>query len=285
MGPQRSGSRLNIHTTGDGHMMPKNCGRDVNKKMSWLLRFRVFLGTLALQASWNSQRMQNLGLLSSLLPFRLTQARDINEDRLFCRRYYEFFNTNPYFANYLIGGLIRLESERAQGTELPSGLTTTYKDSLGRTFASLGDQLFWMGLRPALIMAICLMGLHGWQIGILTTITAFALGQLWLRWWALGRGFELGLDILQLLRSPHWHLAIKWTGRAAMLLTGLVAGFFLVRVSTISLTAGKSLLWAGVALGLGLPLLVRKRLPGEGLMIVALALSLLLSFAIWPPGH
>jgi len=44
-------------------------------------------------------------------------------------------------------------------------------------------------------------------------------------------------------------------------------------------------LWAGVALGLGLPLLVRKRLPGEGLIAVALGLSLLLSFAIWPLGH
>ena len=70
-----------------------------------------------------------------------------------------------------------------------------------------------------------------------------------------------------------------------MLLTGLVAGFFLARVWTVNLSAGKSLLWAGVALGLGLPLLVRKRLPGEGLMGVALVLALLLSFAIWPSGH
>ncbi len=266
-------------------MMPKGCGFDPRKKMSWLLRLRVFLRTLALQASWNSQRMQNLGLLSSLLPFRRTQLRDITQDRLFCRRYYVFFNTNPYFANFLIGGLIRLEYERSRGTELPPGLIATYRDSLGRTFASLGDQLFWLGLRPALIMVICLMGLHGLQLGILFTVAFFAMGQLWLRWWALGRGFEMGLDITQLLRSPHWHRAILWMGRFAMLLTGLVAGFFLARVSTVHLAAGKSTLWAGVALGLGLPLLVRKRLPGEGLMVLALGLSLLLSFAIWPSGH
>ncbi len=265
--------------------MPKSCGRDPQKKMKWLLRLRVFLRTLALQASWNSQRMQNLGLLSCLLPFRRTQPRDITQDRLFCRRYYEFFNTNPYFANYLIGGLIRLEEEKSKGAELPPGMTATYRDSLGRTFASLGDQLIWMGLRPALIMAICLMGLHGWEGGILLTVAVFALGQLWLRWWALGRGYELGLDILQLLRSPHWHRAIIWMGRIAMLLTGLVAGFFLARVSTVHLATGKSLLWAGVALGLGLPLFVRKRLPGEGLMVLALGLSLVLSFAIWPAGH
>ncbi len=266
-------------------MMPETCRSDPHKKLGFTLRLRVFLRTLVLQASWNSQRMQNLGLLSALLPFRRTQPLDITEDRLFCRRYYEFFNTNPYFANYLIGGLIRLEDERARGTQLPSGLTATYRDSLGRTFASLGDQLFWLGLRPALIMALCLMGLHGWQMGILTTVSIFALGQLWLRWWSLGRGYALGLDIVQLLRGTHWHLAITWMGRLAMLLTGLVAGFFLARVSAVDLVAGKSLLWAGVALGVGLPLLVRKRLPGEGLMAMALVLSLLLSFAIWPLGH
>ncbi len=33
-------------------------------------------------------------------------------------------------------------------------------------------------------------------------------------------------------------------------------------------------------LGLGLPLVLRQRLPGEGLMAVALGLALLLSFAI-----
>lgn len=265
--------------------MPKTCGKDTQKKMKISLRLRVFMRTLVLQASWNSQRMQNLGLLSALLPFRRTQPHDITEDRLFCRRYYGFFNTNPYFANYLIGGLLRLEHEKSLGTELPPGMIPTYRDSLGRTFASLGDQLFWMGLRPALIMTLCLMGLHGLQTSILTIVGVFALAQLWLRWWTLGRGFSFGLDIVQLLRGTHWHLAITWMGRAAMMLTGLVAGFFLARVSSVDLIAGKSLLWAGVALGLGLPLLVKKRLPGEGLLVVALVLSLLLSFAIWPLGH
>ncbi len=266
-------------------MKSNECGNDPRKKLSLSLRWRIFFRTLALQASWNSQRMQNLGLLSAMLPFRRTQERDITEDRLFCRRYYGFFNTNPYLANYVIGGLLRLENEKALGSELPPGIFPTFRDSIGRTFASLGDQLFWLGLRPALIMALCLMGLHGWQEGILATVLFFTLSQLALRWWSLGRGFSMGLDVINLLSSPHWHRGIVWMGRLAMLLTGLVAGFFLSRVSSLDLAEGKSLIWIGVFLGVGLPILVRKRLPGEGLMIVALALSVILSFAIWPPGH
>ncbi len=267
-------------------MKPEGCGWDQNKTLGFRLRTRIFLRTLALQASWNSQRMQNLGLLSCLLPFRRRYpSGDMNQDRLFCRRYYEFFNTNPYFANFLIGGLIRLESERTLGADLPAGLSATYRDSLGRTLASLGDQFFWLGLRPALIMVLCLMGLHGLTHAPLITVGVFALGQMMLRWWSLGRGFSLGLDIVKLLRNPIWHRGINLMGRVAMIMTGLVGGFFLARISILDLEAGKSLIWAGVALGIGLPLVFRKRLPGEGLLALALVLALVLSFAICPPGH
>lgn len=262
------------------------CRQDTGKNMGCALRWKVFLRSLALQASWNPQRMQNLGLLSCLLPLRTARpARDLNQDRSFCRRYYEFFNTNPYLANFILGGLIRIEQEIADGADMDPRMAMTYRDSLGRTLASLGDQLFWLGLRPALIMALCFLGLLGGAPGILVVVGAFAILQLVLRWWSLARGYVLGLDIVRLLRKPFWHVTIRWMNRLAMLSTGLVGGLFLTRVQDVSLPQGKSLLWVGVALGVGLPLVVRKRLPGEGLLIVALALSFLLTFAIWPPGH
>jgi len=266
--------------------MTDRCVQDTGQKMGCRLRLKVFLRSLALQASWNPQRMQNLGLLSCLLPLRSSRpGQDINADRIFCRRYYEFFNTNPYLANFIIGGLIRLEQEMDDGQGLDPHLPLTYRDSLGRTFASLGDQLFWLGLRPALIMVLCFLGLLEHTGGILLGVGIFAVLQLGLRWWSLHKGYLLGMEILGLLRHPFWHTAIKWTRRTAMLATGLVGGLFLTRVQDMSLPAGKSLLWAGVALGVGLPLIMRRRLPGEGLLVVAVGLSFLLTFAIWPPGH
>ncbi len=266
--------------------MMDRCVQKTGRNMGCWLRLKIFLRSLALQASWNPQRMQNLGLLSCLLPLRSSlPRRDINADRGFCRRYYEFFNTNPYLANFIIGGLIRLEQEMADGHLRDTRTPLTYRDSLGRAFASLGDQLFWLGLRPAMIMGLCLLGLLGYTGGILLVVGAFAFLQLGLRWWALGKGYRLGTDVLGLLRHPFWHAAIRWIRRAAMLITGLVGGVFLTRVQDMSLPAGKSLLWVGVVLGVGLPLVLRKRLPGEGLLVVAVVLSFLLTFAIWPPGH
>ena len=248
--------------------------------MPRLLQLRIYLRSLALQGSWNGQRMQNLGLLVTLLPWLRRQRRDLNRDRLFCRCYYEYFNTNPYLANLIIGGLVRLEQESIENGTDVSDLARTFRDSLCRAFASLGDQLFWLGIRPALTMAICLLGMFGYIVPILILVGIFAAMQLGLRFWFLGRSFQLGLDIVDLINHVHWHRAISWSKKAGMVLTGMVAGHYLASVNNLDFMSGKTLLWVGVGLGLGLPLVMRKRLPGEGLLAVAAGLAVVLSFAI-----
>ncbi len=99
-------------------------------RLARVLKLRLFLRSLALQGSWNHERMQNLGLLVTLLPWLRRQPSDINRDRLFCRRYYEYFNTNPYLANLIIGGLVRLEQE-----SLDSGVGGSAMARTKRAFA------------------------------------------------------------------------------------------------------------------------------------------------------
>ncbi len=250
------------------------------KPMTRGLQWSLFLRSLTLQGSWNHQRMQNLGLLWTVLPWLRRNRRDMNRDRVFCRRYYGFFNTNPYLANFLFGGLIRLETDQDAGLEVLPGVIGTFRDSVGRALASLGDQLFWLGLRPTLIMTICLVGLLGHISSVLVVIGIFAVGQLLLRWMALGKGYDLGMDIADLLFDPRWHLWIARMKRGGMVLTGMVGGLYLAQVAEAGPVADRSLLWIGTALGMGLPVVLRKRLPGELLIVVALALALLLTFAI-----
>jgi len=114
-------------------------GKTIVKKMPFGLHLAVFLRSLSLQASWNPQRMQNLGLLVTMLPWLHRRPRTLQFDRRFCRRYFTFFNTNPYLANFVIGGLIRLESDRAEDDDIPEELLITFRGSLGRTFASRGE--------------------------------------------------------------------------------------------------------------------------------------------------
>jgi hypothetical protein len=64
-----------------------------------------------------------------------------------------------------------------------------------------------------------------------------------------------------------------------MVLTGLTAGAFLAQVSEPGSTLPGGLLWVGIGAGLGLPILLRRRLPGELLILVALGLAVVLAFA------
>jgi len=243
-------------------------------------RLRLFLASLGLQGSWNSQRMQNLGLLAIMVGWLRRRPRDVERDRLFCRRYYEFFNTNPYLANYLVGGLLRLEAEREAGETMPPDLVRMVRDSLARSLASIGDQLFWLGLRPTLVMGACLLGLYGRTLEILILVAVFALIQFCLRWWTLARGYELGMDVVEDLADPRWHRAISAATRSGMVLTGAVAASYMGLLTDLVGQGGGSLLLAGATVGMGLPLACRRRPPGEILVLVGLALAIALSFAI-----
>jgi len=265
-------------------MTAPNAVKPTGGRLHYGLRLSLFLRSLSLQASWNQQRMQNLGLLTTVLPWLRRQPREITADRLFCRRYYEFFNTNPYLANFLIGGLIRLEDDRNSGQLVPPGQIAMFRDTLGRAFASLGDQLVWLALRPALTLALCLAALLGGIYSVLATVACFALGQLALRWFALGKGYAMGLEIVELLSLPHWHRIIGTLKRVGMVLAGAVLAAipFLHLDSGPHAGDGRQMLGFGLGLlvGSGLPRLVRKRLPGEGLLLVAVAISVGLTFAI-----
>ncbi len=234
---------------------------------------RVYLRSLALQASWNDERMQNLGLLAALAPWLRRQRLEVTPRRRFCQRHIGVFNTNPYLANLVIGGVLRLEAEDSREGRAPSATSVVaYRDTLARVCGSLGDQLFWLGLRPGLAMGAVLLGLLGWWQVLLAFVSAFAVGQLVARGRWLAAGYALGLDIVELLSRPVWYRAIRWTKRAALALTGVLAGVYIAGI--LDLHEPGSAAWrpAAAVVGVALPLLLRQRLPGEAQALVGLLL-------------
>ncbi len=232
---------------------------------------RVLGRSLTLQASYNDQRMQNLGLLASLAPWLRGQGMDREQLRRICRRYYGYFNTNPYLANFVVGGLLRLEHDRCSGGTVPDRLVIGFRDTLARACGSLGDQLFWLGLRPALLMLACLLALVGRWETVLVLLLAFTGAQLFLRRRALALGFGLGPDVVDVLARPGWHRAIAWISRAALFLTGVVAGIYFAGVPSLKVALGAGPVVGAAVVGLGLPFLVRTRVSGEVQLLLALA--------------
>ena len=233
---------------------------------------RVFCRCLALQASWNEQRMQNLGLVNALAPWLRQQGLEREQLRRACRRYYGYFNTNPYLAPYVVGGLLRLEHDRAAGAPVPERLVAGFRDTLARACGALGDQLFWLGLRPAVGLLGCLLALRGLWPLVLLLIGAVAAGQLLLRRRALGLGFGLGPDVIDVLGRPGWHRAIAWSRRLALALTGMVGGLYFAGILAVEGPPDTARLLACALAGLLLPALVRQRASGEVQLLLGLPL-------------
>ena len=242
-----------------------------------LTAWQVFLRSLTLQASWNDQRMQNLGLLATLAPWLRRQGLDRDRLRRVCRRYYGYFNTNPYLAGYVIGGLLRIEHDRELGRPVPDRLVSGFRDTLARACGSLGDQLFWLGLRPALMLLACLLALGGHWIGALAVIGVFAAAQMGLRRRGLRQGFGMGPDVIDVLGRPGWHVAIRWTQRTALVLTGVLVGIYFARVLDVGHARELASRVALVVTGFTLPALVRQKVSGEMQVLLAIVPATILA--------
>lgn len=240
------------------------------------VRLEVWAWSLALQAGWNPQRMQNLGLMTALVPWLARQRLPLPVLRRVCRRQFEYFNTNPYLANLAVGGLLRLEADNLAAGGRLGRQVVAFRAAVGRALASLGDQLVWLGLQPALLLAACALAWGGHAGASLALVAAFGAVELAARWLALGLGYRLGLDIVDLLSSPGWHRAIRAAQRAGMVLAGGLGGGYLLRLASsgpggdgAALGSVGALVYCGV--------LLHRRLPGELVFLLGFPLALLLA--------
>ncbi len=248
--------------------------------MAPTLARRVLLRSLTLQASWNDQRMQNLGLLVSLVPWLEQQRLAPDELRRICRRYYGFFNTNPYLSTFVIGGLLRLESDRQAGRAVGDRQVAGIRDALARACGSLGDQLFWLGLRPTLMLACCGLACLGRWETVLGLLAVFTLAQLDLRRRGLALGFGRGPDVVDVLARPAWHRAIAGSRSAALVLTGLLVGCYIASAVDLGPQVGAGKTLGAVIAGFAVPHLVRQKAPGEVQLLLALAVAVGLAMVL-----
>ncbi len=131
----------------------------LSSKVVWRVFFRSFL----LQASWNPQGMQNLGLAYAVYPALEQLYPDLERRAAAVRRHLAFFNTHPYLAAAMVGGVLFHEQRIARGQEGPEPVAN-FKAALMGPLAALGDGFFWLSLKPA-AGALCaglVPFLHAW---------------------------------------------------------------------------------------------------------------------------
>ena len=190
---------------------------------------RCYLRLLIFQSSWTYERLQGVGMGYASAPLLAPLARDPSCHRAALARAAEFFNANPYLAGIAVGAAARAELDGAPGPTVQR-LRTALCGPLG----SLGDQLFWIGLIPALTgAALALLAERGtaWIVaGLVVIYNAIRLG---VTWWGLHLGLAAGARVGAAL------------GRSELPATATRVGYA-----------------AGFAVGLAVPLVVRWYVPG-----------------------
>lgn len=189
----------------------------------WTL-WRVFVRSLFLQASWNPQGMQNLGLAYALFPALKRLYPEPDRQMAAVRRHLAFFNTHPYVAAAILGGVLWHEARIARGEERPEQVVS-FKAALMGPLAALGDGFFWLSLRPA-VGALCaaLVPLIGaWAV--LLFLVLYNAVHLTLRARLFWMGLTLGDRLVEAVARAHlpWHGA--WLRSVAAASAGAAAAY------------------------------------------------------------
>jgi mannose/fructose/N-acetylgalactosamine-specific phosphotransferase system component IID len=85
------------------------------KRITRMDLFGVFWRSFFLQTSWSFDRMQSLGFAFAMMPVLRRLYPDRTERSARLQDQMEYFNTQPYFANFVLGAAARAEEERASG--------------------------------------------------------------------------------------------------------------------------------------------------------------------------
>jgi len=193
--------------------------------LPWRVRTSMVLRSLLIQVTNNFERMQSLGFVYALWPALTVAYRDEGERRAAARRHLEFFNTQPYLANSILGVVAHAELvERGPGLE--ENVARVKRAMMG-VFGALGDDLFWAGLMPAsALIALTVYAVRP-DLAIAGLVAAFVIYNVF-HLWSRIRLFDLSLQygrrvtrVLRKLRLPSLVLVIKAAG--AFLVGGFVA--------------------------------------------------------------
>ncbi len=134
--------------------------------------FGVSWRALLLQASWSFDRMQTLGFAYAIEPVLRKFYPDRKEYQARLKDHLEYFNTQPYFATFILGAVMRKEEDRARGED-GAREVVRLKNCAHGPVGSIGGQ-FLLGSAQAICRHHCRSSIdNGIMVGADTLSRAF----------------------------------------------------------------------------------------------------------------
>ncbi len=240
-------------------------------------RGRALLRLLAVQGSWNYERMLGVGMGYAAEP--LLEDLAVSDPRRHTDatvRSAEFFNSHPYLAGLALGATVRAEYDGTPGEQIVR-LRTALCSPLG----ALGDQVFWAGLLPGMLgLAITAVALGGGWWPIVVFLILFNAVRVYVAMWALRTGLAAGMRVGGAINGSRLPVIVGMAGAPAAFLVGMAtapaANWLLGPFSGTALAIGIAV----AAVGVGLGRLAGPRFAAPRFALLALAGTLLIRWMI-----
>lgn len=200
--------------------------------------FSILLSGLKLnllQASWNFERLQNIGFLFAIINIlKIIYKNNIEGLRNAIKRHIEFFNTHIFFSSALVGMVSRLEEEIDNSDpEKKNREIENAKIGVMGPLAAIGDSIFWSAIKPfALLTGIGYTYLMEFSIdsfiwGSIISLIIYNLPRIFVKYYLLIKSYynyQKLFTLLQQIKFQHLIKVIKLTG---MILLGVITAGYL----------------------------------------------------------
>lgn len=240
---------------------------------------RTWLRLLLVQASWNYDRMQGVGVAYATEPLLENLPGGVGGERYATamRRATRYFNAHPYLTGLAVGAVARAEHDGLSEKEI-----ARLQRALVSPLGSLGDRLIWAGLLPAAVgLALLLGATTSPVVGVVAFLVLYNGVHVVVRGWALAVGWRDSTKVAAAIKARGIRLSLRLAGPVAGVSLGLalpVVAEWLVR----DLTGGAHLAVVAVAAGgIVLARWVAPALGGLRFGLVIVALTLVVGW-LWP---
>lgn len=190
--------------------------QDVNSRVSLTKKDRLKASwrTTFIQANWNYERMHNVGFAYVMAPIIRKLYKSEEDRKAALTRHLEFVNTHPYLNAPIIGVVLALEEEKANGAEIDDMAIQGVKVGMMGPLAGVGDPIFWGTLRPVIGAFAASLALSGNVLGPILFFLLWNVIRIAFMWYTQELGYKSGSEITKDLGGG---ILLKLTSGASIL--------------------------------------------------------------------
>lgn len=217
-------------------------------------RFKAFLRLTLILGSFNYERMQNGGVCYSMIPAIKKLYKSESDRAEALKRHLEFFNTTPELFSPILGVVLSLEQDKANGADVDDSAISGVKVGMMGPLAGIGDPIFLFTLRPILGSLCGAMAISGNVLGPILFFILWNLIRGIFMWNLQEFGYKAGSRITEDVSGSLLHDVTRGASMMGMfVLGGLIDRWVKVDfkpiVSTAKMQKGTYIDWSSLPSG------------------------------------